>query len=405
MKANEKDKDLRSTPIKGSNQVTVRSFNERLILDLVRRYGTLTKAEATRATGLSPNAVSVIFNALENDRLLLRCAPIRGKVGQPSTPMRINPHARHYIGLKIGRRSFDMVIIDFGGNVVARRQGHHDYPTLTGTIRFVKSAMRPLLRSAKIHKEDLSGFGVAMPWELWHWTEDLGVPGEIMDEWREVDIGTELQQVFSGAISVENDATAACRAELVFGPNNKKQDFIYFFIGTFIGGGIVLNGGVFGGRRRNSGGFGPLRIADEPGGRRLVDHASLIVLERQLDAGQREIAQDETLDWTPLEPKLSEWIARVSRTLAQAIVSSQAVIDFEAVVIDGALPGEVRARIIAGVGENLDQQDLQGVFRPRIIEGHFGDVARALGAAAFRISSDYMIDQNTLLRKSSTVVS
>lgn len=402
---NQKDKDLRLTPIKGSNQITVRSFNERLVLDLVRRYGTLTKAEATRATGLSPNAVSMIFNALENDTLLLRCNPIRGKVGQPSTPMRINPDARHYFGLKIGRRSFDIVVIDFAGNVVARRQGQHEYPTLSDTIGFAKSAMRPLLRSAKIHKEDVSGFGVAMPWELWHWTEDLGVPSEVMDEWRKVDIGSELKQVFSGPISVENDGTAACRAELVFGPGKKQQDFIYFFIGTFIGGGIVLNGGVFRGKRGNSGGFGPLRIADEPGGRRLVDHASLIVLERQLSETQREIAQDETRDWTPLEPLLSEWIARVSRTLAQAIVSSLAVIDFEAVVIDGALPDEIRARIIAAVGENLGQQDLQGVFRPEIIEGHFGGVARALGAAAFGISSEYMIDQNTLLRKTSTVVS
>ncbi|WP_146194494.1 ROK family transcriptional regulator [Thioclava sp. NG1] len=400
-----KDEHLRSTPIKGSNQITVGSFNERLVLHLVRRYGTLTKAEATRATGLSPNAASMIFKALETDNLLLRCDPIRGRVGQPSVPMRINPAARHYLGLKIGRRSFDMVVIDFSGNVVARRQGQHDYPTLESTIDFVKSAMRPLLRSAKIYKDDISGLGVAMPWELWHWTKELGVPSDVMDEWRNVDIGAELTQVFSGPISVENDGTAACRAELVFGAHNKLEDFIYLFVGTFIGGGVVLNGGVFTGSRGNSGGFGPLRITDEPGGQRLVDHASLIVLERQLDDAKRKIVQDESSDWDALEPLLSQWISRVARSLAQAIVSSLAVIDFEAAVIDGAFPKSVRSRIIAQLCEELGRQDLQGVLRPEILEGQFGDVSRALGAAAFRIASEFMIDQNTLMRESPGIAS
>ena len=53
-------------------------------------------------------------------------------------------------------------------------------------------------------------------------------------------------------------------------------------MGTFIGGGVVLNGSVFPGRRGNAGGFGPMRVPDMVGGDRLIDHASLIVLERGL---------------------------------------------------------------------------------------------------------------------------
>lgn len=401
MQTDDKDDLLRSSPIRGSNQSTVRGFNERLVLHLIRQYGALTKAEATRATGLSANAVSVIFRALEADGLLLRGEPIRGRIGQPSVPVRINPDARHYVGFKIGRRSFDLVVANFAGAVIARRTRRHPYPTPAGTLDFLRAEMPPLLRSAKKRRREISGFSIAMPSELWHWTDDFGAPRAEMEAWRSFDVEAELRDLVPGPISIENDGTAACRAELVFGPQAQKQDFIYFFVGTFIGGGIVLNGSVFTGRRGNSGGFGPLRIPDEPGGQRLVDHASLVVLEKMVAAQGQDPAQlhGASADWGGLEPAVSDWIARAGRSLAHAIVSTLAVIDFESVVIDGALPDLIRSRLVAEVSRQFDRLDLQGVTRPEIGPGHFGAVARALGAAAFRISTDHMIDQNTLLRK------
>jgi len=394
----DREESLRQTPLRGTNQGTVRNFNERLVLHLIRRHGRLTKAEATRATGLSPNAVSMIFRALEAEGLLLREAPIRGRIGQPSTPLRLNPAARHYVGLKIGRRSFDMVLVDFAGTILARRVARHPYPTPEAMCAFVRAELRGLLRAGHLRRDRVDGLSVAMPSELWHWTADFGAPRAEMEAWRGFDVAAALRAILPVPVSVENDGTAACRAELVFGPPTHPQDFVYFFVGAFIGGGIVLNGSVFPGRRGNSGGFGPLRIPDEPGGHRLVDHASLFVLGRMLaERGQdADALYREGGDWGAFEPALSEWLARAARSLAHAIVSTLAVLDFEAVVIDGAFPPGVRDRLVAGVEAELGGLDLQGVMRPALGPGHFGDVARALGAASWRISMDYMINRNAL---------
>lgn len=70
---------------KGSNQTAIRDYNERLILQLIRNHERLTKTEATRA--------------------------------------------RHYLGLKVRRRSFDLVAIDFSGSVLADVHEFHKYPT------------------------------------------------------------------------------------------------------------------------------------------------------------------------------------------------------------------------------------------------------------------------------------
>ena len=390
----DRDDLLRSTPIKGSNQSKVRGHNARLVLHLIRTYGALTKAEATRATGLSPNAVSMIFRALEADSLLLRDAPIRGRVGQPSVPMRLNPAARHYAGFKIGRRSLDLAVVDFAGRMVARRSAGHAYPTPEASRAFLRAHLRPLLRSARLKVGEITGSGIAMPSELWHWTDEFGAPRHEMEAWRDLDAAADLGALLPGPVAVENDGTAACRAELVFGPGSRWQDVIYFFVGTFIVGGIMLNGSVHAGRRGNSGGFGPLRIPDEPGGTRLVDHASLAVLERLVEAGGVGPALPQGSDWQRLEPVLSDWIARAARSLAHAIVSTLSVIDFEAVVIDGALPAAVRDRLVSAVGAELGRLDLQGVGRPDLGPGHLGDAARVLGAAAYWISTDCMVDQN-----------
>ena len=374
--------------LKGSNQTTVRGYNERLVLHLIRRRGALSKAEATRATGLSANATSTIFRALEKDGLLSRGDPTRGRIGQPSVPLHLNPDGRFYIGLKIGRRSFDMVVIDFTGTVRARRSATHAYPTPSGTLAFLQTQLPALLDAANLTRDNISGSGIAMPTGLWEWLDDFDAAPDEMASWREFDAQKDLQKLLPGPIIVENDGTAACRAEWTFGAQTDRPDSIYFFIGTFIGGGIVLNGSVFRGCHGNAGGFGPVRVPDEPGGTRLIDHASLTALTRMCQAA----GQPHDAEWQQLEPVLSQWIARASRSLAHAIVSAAAVVDFETVIIDGDFPTDIRIRLRDEVDQQLGTLDLQGIIRPQIFAGSFGGVARAVGAAAGHITARYMVD-------------
>ncbi len=392
----ERAEKLRLSPVKGSNQVDVRGFNEKLILHLIRHYGQLTKAEATRATGLSPNAISTICRALEADNLLLREAPIRGRIGQPSTPLRLNPAARHYLGFKIGRRSFELIVIDFSGAVLARRVSRHRYPTPDSTTAFFRDALRPLLRTASLKRSDIDAMGVAMPSDIWEFTDDFGAPKPDMETWRDTDIIAALQEVLPVEISIENDGTAACRAEVVFGPDLPGQDVAYFFIGTLVGGGIILNSAVHVGRSGNSGGFGPLRVPDQLGGQRLVDHASLAVLERMVHAEGLDpyAIYDETADWQAFGPIAEAWITRAARALSHAVVSTLAVIDFDAILIDGALPRKECKRLLVALEAEIARLDLQGIRKPHLGTGHFGSAARALGAASYRIAHDYMLDRS-----------
>ncbi|MEZ5777157.1 MAG: ROK family transcriptional regulator [Paracoccaceae bacterium] len=396
-----RDRQLQKSPNRGSNQIAVRSYNERLILQLVRRHGNLTKPEASRATGLSANAVSVIFRALEDEDLLIREAPLRGQIGQPSTPMRLNPDARHYFGLKIGRRSADLVLINFVGVVLSSISIAYPYPMPDDILEFVKTGTRQLLKDTRMTRKRVFGFGIAMPFEFWKWTDETDMPRDAMDEWRTVDFPALISQIVPWQVEVANDATAACGAELTFSMSDETQDSIYIFVGTLVGGGVVLNGSVFFGRSGNAGGFGPLRVPFGPeGANRLIDHASLFVLERMLrEAGceAADLLADPGL-WSAHADIVDRWLDRAALAIAYAIASSLSVIDFEAVVIDGSFPEDVRSALVSKVTSAFFAMDLRGLPIPSISAGRWGAIARAVGAAALPLNESYSINQNTLLR-------
>ena len=130
---------------RGSNQSGLRAHNERAVLSLIRRYGELAKADIARRTGLSAQTASVIMRALEAEELVIREKPRRGRVGQPSVPMRLNPDGALSLGLKIGRRSSELVLMDFIGRIRASERRTYAYPMVEDIRDFVSIAFERLV--------------------------------------------------------------------------------------------------------------------------------------------------------------------------------------------------------------------------------------------------------------------
>ena len=392
-----------ATALRGTNQSGMRDHNERLVLSLVRRHGALAKSDIARMTGLSAQTVSVIMRGLEEEGLLERGAPVRGKVGQPSIPMSLAAEGAFFVGLKVGRRSADLVLTDFRGRMRAARRRVYRYPTPDTVVGFVKEAvpalageLPPALRGR------IMGMGVAMPFQLWNWVSVLGIPQEEMDAWRARDIGAELGAVLGLPVYVQNDATSACGAELIFGTGERPKDFLYFYFGTFIGGGLVMNGQLFLGRTGNAAAVGSIQVPAPGGGtRRLIDLASMSVLAEAMEAAGEgsDHLWNQHDRWDVSEPLLSAWLTQAAGALAHATLAAAALLEVQAVLIDGWMPVGVRAELVRRTEAALLGLDLAGIDPPVIREGTVGADARALGAAAIPLSQRYLIDQNAAVRE------
>lgn len=389
--------------LRGTNQSGMRDHNERLVLSLVRRHGALPKSDIARMTGLSAQTVSVIMRGLEEEGLLERGEPLRGKVGQPSIPMSLAAEGAFFFGLKVGRRSADLVLTDFRGRLRAARRKVYRYPTPDAVVRFVSEAAPALAGElSPALRERVMGMGVAMPFQLWNWVSVLGVPQQEMDAWRSRDLGAELQAVVRLPVYVQNDATSACGAELIFGTGERPKDFLYFYFGTFIGGGLVMNGQLFLGRTGNAAAVGSIQVPAPGGGtRRLIDLASMSVLAEAMEAAGEgsDHLWSQHDRWEVSDGVLSFWLDQAAGALAHATLAAAALLEIEAVLIDGWMPVAVRAELVRRTEAALLRLDLAGIDVPVIREGTVGADARAVGAAAIPLSQRYLIDQNAAVRE------
>ena len=208
--------------------------------------GPLSKIEVARLTGLSVQSTSAIMNRLQADGLLKREAPLRGRVGQPTVPMSLDPDGAYSLGLKIGRRSCDLVLVDFRGARPQARPPHLRLSDAGAGSRFRPRALpaarrladrgraAPDRRASASPRRSSSGPGrprSARPPAPWPAGANSTPPSEI-------------EKICPYPVTLCNDATAACAAEFFFGGGWRHRDFLYFFLGAFIGGGLVLDGAL-----------------------------------------------------------------------------------------------------------------------------------------------------------------
>jgi predicted NBD/HSP70 family sugar kinase len=387
---------------RSTTQTGMKQYNERLVLSLVRSHRALSKREVSRLTGLSAQASSVIMRQLEDDGLLIRMEPRRGGVGQPSVPMSLNPEGAFSIGFKVGRRSADVALMDMVGQARQLIRTAYAFPTPEIVKSFFESGVNQITDNmTRIQYGRICGIGIAAPTELWSWEQEFGAPHDVVEAWRLFDVKTEVERMFSWPVHSYNDATAACAAELAFGEGRKYQDFLYVFFATLIGGGVVLDGSLYPGRRGYAGSIGSMPVSSlDPSQppKRLIQCASIFLLERMIrdSGGDSSAIWSNNNDWSYLGPVLDQWIEQTAKNLALAIAAAVSVIDFYNVVIDGSFPVDVRASIVRQTRENIARLDMQGLAPVEIVEGRIGRDARVLGAASLPLLAKYARDREIL---------
>ena len=383
----------------GLSQKGVRDHNERLILSLIQRHGSLPGSVLAKLADLSPPTVSGILRQLETDGLVERGTPVRGKVGKPSIPMGLAANGAFAFGIKIGRRSADLILMDFKGGTHGEMQITYDFPIKQVVLAFLQDGLFNLAEQLSASEQArICGIGIAAPFEFWNWDASIDAPSNAFRAWREVDLVAEVGEFSDLPVIVMNDATAACQAEHTYGRGKEFQDYAYFFIGAFIGGGVVLNNSVYVGRQGNAGALGSIRSISPIGeSMQLIDMASIHLLEarlREVDIETRQLWDDPD-SWNRLTRYVEPWLLQTAQELAKASLSACSVIDFEAILIDGSFPASLRDDLVNRVRRYVATQDTRGLIPPKIEAGSIGANARSQGAACEIIRTQFFLKATT----------
>ena len=391
---------------RGGDQLGLRAYNKRMILNLIRQQGALPKAEIARLTGLSAQAVSVIVNGLLKEKLVRKEKKVRGKVGQPHTPIALNANGVLSAGVKIGRRSLELMVVNFHGEAIEFQRFAYAAPRQKEVLALLRRELFNLLQGLeKPLRERLIGIGVAMPGYISGWTDVMGLdPSELVD-WEKVDIVAMLSEIAELPVAIYNDATAACAAEMVMGSAVTFSSALYIYVGTFIGGGVVINGQLFEGAQGNAGAIGSMPVSMAQGGReQLIRQGSLYSLENALRAaGLGDLGMTAEMARDPRATEaFAEWRRRAAPPIAEAIAAAVSVIDFEGVVIDAMLHPPQLEILMQDVREALQRMDLTGTSSFALRQGSIGPTARVSGAAILPLIRQFSPDQELLVKKIAT---
>jgi predicted NBD/HSP70 family sugar kinase len=388
---------------RGSNHVGMRQFNERVVLQAIRQNGSLPKADLARLTGLTAQTVGLITTRLEDDGLLLRQERVRGRIGQPSVPLALNPDGAFSIGIKIGRRSADCLLVDFTGTVRQRLGIGYPFPDAESLLPALGHNMGILRDGLGALGARLVGVGVAAPFQMGGWHRMLGLSEAQSSAWNRIDLAAEVQAMTDLPVSFAKDTAAACVAELESGRGRDLKSFLYLFVDTFVGGGLVIDSRLHSGLHGNAGAVAslPQQLATGQGvPGQLVSQASLWELEQRFTAHGLEpaAAYDERAMQAPFDTHTNAWIALAANALAHCVANGVAFVDPDAVVLDGSFCRPLLQKLIDHTAQALGHYNWEGMWPGTVIAGSTGPDARALGGAWLPLHANFAPDRELFLK-------
>ena len=398
--------------MRGSNHVGMRQFNERIVLQAIRHHGAIPKADLARLTQLSTQTVAIIVGRLLDDGLLLKQDRVRGKIGQPSVPLSLNPQGAYGVGIQVGRRSLELLVADFTGQPVERVEVHYDYPDPDHLFASMTQGLKTLQERMGAGWQRTVGVGLTAPLSLHKWADLMGgQAAHALARWEHIDLPAEVRRLTDLPVVFAKDTTAACVAELLQGRGRSVRSFLYMFVGTFIGGGLVLSGHIVNGERGNAGAIGSLPVGlatlrSKASGMppQLLQKASGWQLEQALLAANHNPLlkhQDGIMDKAYAE-FTTPWITQASQALAMTVASSAALLDLDAVVMDGSLGAPLMTALMDATQEALAGYRFDGMHQPQLLTGQVGAHARALGGALLPLHSQFFPDKDIFLKQDAT---
>jgi len=299
-----------------------------------------------------------------------------------------------------------MLLLDFAGQVRHRSSLGYAFPDPDELFTEIKARLRQLTQAlpAKLRPR-LHGVGIAAPLSLGGWQALLGIPAKRAEKWARIDIRERVAAMTELPVGFVKDTAAACVAELVAGRGRSIRSFLYVFVDTFIGGGLVIDSQLRAGLNGNAGAVGSLSLGlAQPGHSKapvqLLSRASLLNLEAKFAAHKLDAAAtlDERAMQEPWRRHTDAWLREAGPAMAFAINSAACLLDLDGVIIDGSFSRELLSATLDCVNHSLDQYDWEGVARPVILEGTIGSDARAMGGALLPLYANFAPDRELFLK-------
>jgi len=366
--------------------------NKKLIVDLLKEKGPLSRAQISRRTGMSSPAVSSNVQFLLDHDYIYEAGVGNNSMGRKSMLLSFNASKGYVIGLDLGRSSISLVLANLLGGAIYKISKEVDiHRGRFNLIDHLDVLIRNALKKNGIEENTLLAICIGIPGVLDKATGKM-ILIPFAGDWTEFNILEGLQQKYRCPIAVENSVNLGALGEKRHGCGIPFQNIIYINYSIGIGSALILNNTLYTGSDGVAGEIGyaipsPLYMRssfkEEGALEEIISGKALDERVKAMDIGVNSLRELFESD-SPKYAVVKQDILHEREDLFFVILlASISVINPSVVILSG--------RIGINIGRLLKdtwEKSLSAHFRfpPRLLISKSGSLANVLGAVWFALS-------------------
>jgi N-acetylglucosamine repressor len=242
-----------------ATRTTTKEINRQIVLNLVREYQPISRADLARRMEVARAIVSPLVNELIEAGLVYEGAPGSSRRGRKPTLLHLRAHDRLALAIDVRASGTEIMLCDFSGRPLAQ-EGFRTPDRPEQLLEELAGRVREML-DVNLAGGTCQGIGLAVPGMVEHGS------GRLLNApslgWRDVELRGALEQATGIAVHIERDAVACAYAQMWLRQDSGEQldSFAYVTISDGVGAGLVVNGRVVLGHRDAAGEFGHVPLS------------------------------------------------------------------------------------------------------------------------------------------------
>ncbi len=362
--------------------------NERFILDVIRREGSISQSRVSQSGPLTQQSTHRIIGGLLGRDLLQAGPPLPGGGrGKPSPSLQLATKTVFSVGIAINTDCAIMSLTALNCELV--EEVRFRFPPLSrqSTLERLQAALERICSRNSVDRASLVGIGFSMNGYFVADRRQINAPEPLRD-WSLIDLQPLLEETFGLPVWLENSVSAAAVGESLCGAGRWARSFAYLGFNYGFGGGLVIEGKPFFGANGNAGELSSILTRDEQEVRPALRYLLEVLQKQGVDVDSIE---DIWLRFDSRWPGVEIWIERVMPCLNRIINALSGILDPQAIVFGGQLPVALGEALMARVEYWGGDRYGVNATRPRLVMGQQSCDAAARGAALIPLRACFFV--------------
>ena len=371
----------------GTNSDFIRAYNRRVVMEIIRRKGIVSRSDVARRTGLTLQAVSTIFGHLVEEGWISELGRRSTARGQPPVEYSLDPNSGISLGVTIDLDAVSAASVDLSGRVLSRSTTNVQKPGPDEAAAVVQNLVSEVTKNPSVKKRKVIGVGIGIPG-----TPDADTTGITtlphIPGWEGAPFRKMVSSLLPYPVHIANDAIVAGLGESWFGSSERSRNAFYVLFAHGLNGAMLSEQRPYGGIWGVTGKFGHIPVEPQGltcsgcGGRGCVEcYASLISLLTALGRDQLGAQELDSL-LKDNDPRVLAWLDQAVEHLTTALLAVENLFDPEAVIFGGRLPKAMLERMIKGVETHIAPRRMKiKSSHPTYMLATFLEDATLIGAA------------------------